>query len=112
MVISQVLNGAYKGYGLKTTLKGELMIQKWSEKHVVNDTTVESYEVISSDAGKASVGRTVGLGMLFGTLGAVAGASSKKDATTTVKVTWKDGQKSIIELTKTDYKTFLKNCPL
>lgn len=111
-MVSSVINGDYKGYGIKATISGKLVAQKWSDKVFFDSSTIKSYEVLSKDEGKSSLGKTVGLGMLFGTAGALAGANSKKGGKTTIKVEWQDGGKSIIELDKPLLDIFYRNCPL
>ena len=111
-MFSQVLNGAYKGYGIRTTLNGKVLIQKWKEKVYLDDTTIKSYEIMDKSEGKSSVAKTIGLGAIFGMAGALAGANSKKGGKTTIKITWKNGDKSIIELDKDTFKVFLRNCPV
>lgn len=112
MIISSVINGEYKGWGIKTTLRGQVVAQRWSQKVVFDDTTIESYEVIDKSEGKSSLGKTIGLGAVFGVAGALAGANSKKGGATTIKIVWKDGEKSIIELDPQTYRAFLRVCPL
>lgn len=113
MTTSIVLNGAYKNYGIHSNITStKLLIQKWGEKHYIDDTTVKSYEILDKGESKSSLGKTIGLGILFGGAGALVGANSKKAGSTTIRINWKDGEKSIIELTPDDFKTFLKVCPL
>lgn len=109
---SKVINGEYKDWGVKQTLRGQVVVQWLSKKIILDDTTVESYEVLDKAEGKASLGKTVGLGAVFGVAGAIAGANSKKDGKTTVKINWKDGKKSVIEFDPQTYKAFLSVCPL
>lgn len=88
------------------------MAQKWSQKIFFNNTTIESFEIIDKAEGKSSLGKTIGLGTLFGVAGAVAGASSKKDGKTIVKINWVDGKKSIVEFDPQTFKVFLRACLL
>lgn len=111
-MFSSVINGEYKGWGVKQTLKGQVVAQKWSQKIIFNDTTIESYEIIDKAEGKSSLGKTIGLGAVFGMAGAIAGANSKKSGKTTVKINWADGKKSIVEFDAQTFKAFLKVCPL
>lgn len=112
MVVSMITKGKYKGFGIKATLTGKLVAQRLSEKIFLDESTIESYEVMNQDEGKASLGKTVGLGAVFGLAGAMVGANSKKNAKTTVKIVWKDGDKSLAEFDKNTYAIFLRNCPL
>lgn len=109
---SKVINGEYKDWDVKRTLKGQVIVQWFTKRVVIDETTVDSYEILDKTEGKASVGKTIGLGAMFGVVGAVAGANSKKGAKTTVKINWKDGKKSIIEFDESTLKAFLSVCPL
>lgn len=111
-MFSSVINGEYKGFGIKTTFTGKVVAQRWSKKVFLDDSTIKSYEIVDKAAGKRSLAKTVGLGAVFGVAGAVVGASSKKEGKTTVKIMWKDGKKSLIEFDPTTFKAFLKVCPL
>lgn len=111
-MFSKVINGEYKDWGVKTTLGGKVVAQWWSKKVFFDDTTIESYEVIDKTEGKSSLGKTIGMGMLFGSAGAIAGAHRKSGAKTTVKINWKDGKKSIVEFDEATFKAFLRVCPL
>lgn len=112
MVVSQIINGEYKGWGIRATLAGKVVVQRWSKKVFMDATTIESYEIIDKTEGKASLGKAVGMGAVFGVAGALAGANSKKDAKTTVKINWKDGKKSIAELDPQTFSAFMRVCPL
>ncbi len=111
-MFSQVINGEYLNWGVKQNFKGQVVAQWLNKKVVLDDTTIESYEIIDKSEGKASLGKTIGLGAVFGLAGAVAGANSKKEGKTTVKINWKDGKKSIIEFDAATFKAFLRVCPL
>lgn len=111
-MVSAIVNGEYKGWGIKMTLSGKVVAQQWSKKVVLDNTTIESYEVIDKAEGKSSIGKTIGLGAIFGVAGAIAGASSKKAGKTTIKINWKDGKKSIAELDASMFKAFMRVCPL
>lgn len=109
--MNRVLNGAFKGWGIRSIITGKLVIQRWQKKQFIDSTTVKTYEIIDKEVKKSSLGKTMGMGFLFGIPGAMVGASSKKQ-NTTIKITWKDDQKSIIELDSPTFKIFLSNSPM
>ena len=111
-MFSQVINGEYKNWGVKVNLKGQVVAQRFSQKIIFDDTTIKTYEVVDKSEGKSSLVKTAGLGALFGLTGAIAGANSKKDGKRLVKITWKNGKKSLVEFDSTTYKAFLGTCLL
>ena len=111
-MFSKVINGDYKDWTVKQKINGDLVLQFSPNKILINDTTVESYEVLEKDEGKASLTKTVTMGAMFGWMGALAGANSKDNGRTIVKINWKDGKKSVIDFDAQTYKAFLKVCPL
>lgn len=111
-MLSRVINGEHKGWGVKTIIRGNIQLQRFSQKISIDSENIESYEIISQSEGKSSLGKTIGLGALFGTAGALVGANSKKGGGAIVKVTWKNGKRSMIEFDPQTFKKFLEVCPL
>lgn len=105
-----VLAGDYKEKAVKASL-GRVYIDTLLGKDI-NKKTVDSYELVGQDAqksmGSGIVRGAVG-GVLFGGIGAIAGASSGKSKVTyTVSIVFKDGKKALCELDDEMYKKVVK----
>lgn len=85
---------------------------KPTQKVFVNKETVDSYEVVMDESGK-SMGNGIAKGaiggVLFGGVGALAGASSGKAKNTyTVSIVFKNGTKCLCDLDGNMYKQLVQ----
>jgi hypothetical protein len=79
----------------------------------LNNSTVESYEVITDEHRKSAVSGVVrGIvgGALLGPVGLLAGLSAKNKSVHTVAIQFKDGKKSLVEIDGNIYKKLIANC--
>ena len=101
----QVLGGGVAQAGISIGFVKQLYL---------NNTTVESYEVISDEHQKSAVSAAakgiVG-GALLGGVGMIAGAmSAKEKGIYTVAIQFKDGKKSLLEIDEKLYKAIVQAC--
>ncbi len=80
----------------------------------LNNTTVESYEVITDEHSKsAASGAARGIigGALLGGVGAIAGAmSAKEKGIYQIAIQFKDGKRSLLEVDDKIYKAIIQAC--
>lgn len=98
-----VLSGDYKGeIEFKNNKKGLVICGSFGKKKYINKETTESYEVVGEESKKSlgsGVVRGVAGAILFGGIGAIAGASSAKTQSSyTVSIIFKDGTKCLCDL--------------
>ena len=106
--MGKVIAGDYMGY----SIAGGEIVMGFRKKNCIplNKETVEKYEWIGLKEEKESSGLLRGMvgEALLGTAGAIAGVNSAKtEDTHLLKVTFKDGKESIVQLTDWDYHIFM-----
>lgn len=101
----QVLGGGVSQAGIALSFIKQLYL---------NETTVESYEVIADEHNKSAASgamRGVVGGALLGGAGMIAGAlSAKEKGIYTISIQFKDGKKSLIEVDEKLYKAIVQAC--
>lgn len=104
--MNRVIAGNYKGYGINTNFGRVSIVHGFKTNVKINSETVESIDEVDTTE-KRSASKTIAGGVLFGGLGALLGATSKK-RTHTCKVAFKDGKKSLIEFDDDTFKVLQK----
>lgn len=109
---NQVIAGDYVGRKVRCTSNRIIFDRAFDTPIEVSDATVSRYEVVDQDASKSAtsvVSRGLLGGMVLGTVGMIAGSlSAKNDTIVLISIEFKNGDKSLIEVDKTVYKTLLK----
>lgn len=100
--MNRVVAGDYNNYGITNTFGVVAIVHGFKTNIKLNSETLESFEEVDMSE-KRSAGKTVAGGVLFGGIGALLGATSKK-RTHTCKIVFKDGKKSLIELDDDTFK--------
>lgn len=120
--IGSVINGSFNGLNvyvrdanafviIKNDLKGKIspgnMI--YTEEQILSKSTVDRYENVSAiQKGPDPASMATGL-IMFGAIGALAGAAASQSSTYDVAVYFKDGKKSLIRFYSADiYQEFLR----
>lgn len=110
---NKVLSGLYEGSEIlrlpvRTSFLGELFFVVKINKVIVNEANITSIEVIDKDTSKdnsSSLARGIVGGALLGGAGLFAGASMGSiGSINTLCITWKDGQKSLVEVDSEIFK--------
>lgn len=113
-VKNAVIAGEYAGKGIIGTVGIVQIVLGFNKTVVVNNETVESYEVITDEHRKsAASGAARGIvgGALLGPVGMLAGGlSAKSKGIYQIAIQFKDGKKSLIEVDDKIYKAIVKNC--
>lgn len=104
--MNRVTAGDYKNYGITNTFGVVAIVHGFKTNIKLNSDTIKSFEEVDMTE-KRSTGKTIAGGVLFGGLGALLGATSKK-RTHTCKLVFKDGKKSLIELDDDTFKVIQK----
>lgn len=109
-----IVAGDYKGYiDFQNKKKGLYIYGAFGlgKKTYINKETVERYEVMGQESNQSlgsGVARGAVGGLLFGGIGALAGASSAKNKTThTVSIIFKNGTKCLCELDDYMFKNLI-----
>ncbi len=110
-MISRVAAGEYSGWAVNLGFGG-VTLNRGFKKIKLNKDTVESYEVITDEHRKSAasgVGRGIIGGALLGPVGMIGGAlSAKSKGVYQVAIQFKDGNKSLLEVDDTIYKTLVR----
>ena len=103
---NEVLSGNYKGWSV-CRMGGCASI---GYEFPLNKEKISGYELLSEDkvksASSALIRGAIGSAVL-GPVGLLAGLSAKNKGIYLVAIEWKDGQKSLLELDDSHYKSFL-----
>lgn len=108
---SKVIAGDYKGYDV-IAYAGKCYFKHWLQKVKVNKATVTRYELISNverhpfwgTLVKGAIGRA-----FFGTIGAASAISSSMDKKVyIVSIEFRNGRRSLIQITDKDYISVLR----
>lgn len=109
---NQVIAGDYTGRKVRCSNNRIIFDRAFKPPIEVSDVTVSRYEVVDQDASKSAtsaVSRGLIGGMVLGPVGMIVGSlSAKKDTIVLISIEFKNGDKSLIEVDKTVYKTLLK----
>ena len=106
---NKVIAGDYKGKVVAAYMLDKVVILLGITKRIeINSDTVDKYEVKSE--GDRSAKKAVLGGMLFGGAGAVVGGVTAKKKNILVKIYFKDGKQSLLQINQKIYKLMLKNC--
>ena len=112
MTVPVAIAGDHTGNIEFKNMKKGFIIRVKRNKVYINKETVESFEIIGEEEHKSfgsGVARGIAGAVLFGGIGAIAGAASaKKKGIHTVSIVFKDGTKSLCEFDDFFFKTLLK----
>ena len=107
---NKVIDGDYKGKSVVPTALGITIVLGFFKKVMINEITVENYEVFDSEkttSATSAMGRGA-LGSFFlGPIGLLAATSAKKKGVYMIAIQFKDGKRSLIEVNKKVYKQIL-----
>lgn len=109
---NKVIAGDYENKKVTESF-GKLIISSLIDERVIDNTTVESYELITDEIRKSgtSVILRGGLGAtVFGPVGVLAGITAKNKGIYQVAVQFRDGKKSLLEIDEKLYKLLIKKC--
>ncbi len=111
-VKNAVIAGDYAGRKVLCSKNKIIFDRAFETPIVVDDTTVDKYEVIDQESTK-DLGSAFGRGLignaLFGSVGMMAGVISAKNKTAIIiSIDFKNGDKSLIEVDKDIYKLLMK----
>ena len=109
---NMVIAGDYAGRKVKIRFNKLYFCRPFYAPVLVDATTVSDYEVMDQDVRKSGSSiffRGLAGKLLLGNLGMLAGAlSAGSKSATTVSITFKNGDKSLVELGKKQYRLLLK----
>lgn len=100
--MNRVVAGDYNNCGISNTFGIVSIVKGFKINIRLDSESLESFEEVDMTE-KRSAGKTIAGGVLFGGIGALLGATSKK-RTHTCKIVFKDGKKSLIELDDDTFK--------
>lgn len=118
-MINHISSGDFKGFKVKRTFTGKLMLSTIYEDIDINCDTVESVTPLGANSaeikGKSSggIGRAIVGGAIAGPVGALVGAGTAKSKSTTVVnsydvcVVFKNGKKFTCEVDKDIYMALM-----
>ena len=111
---NKVIAGDYLGRPILSALGTIQLSTSLTKSIMLDNTTVESYEVITDEhvkSAKSGVVRGIVGGALLGGVGMLAGTMSAKNKSIyQVAIQFKDGQKSLVELDDKLYKLLIQKC--
>lgn len=111
---NQVIEGDYKGSGIVTSHKGDVIIAiGFIKKILINNETVEEYELMNSESktsGTSAVTRAAVGSFFLGPIGLLAGTTAKKKGIHIIAIQFKDGKKSLLEVDEKIYKAIIQKC--
>ncbi len=112
MANNMVIAGDYEGKGVGVSVKGPFISIKLGKMLILDKSSLESYEVITEETQKSAasgVARGLVGGALLGPVGMLAGGLSAKNKKSVVMVLqFKDGKKSLVEVTDNVYKAIMQ----
>lgn len=107
---NKVIDGDYKGKSVVVTVAGVTIVLGLLKKVMINESTVEKYEVFDSEK-KTSASSAIGRGavgsLFLGPIGLLAATSAKKKGVYVIAVQFKDGKRSLIEVDEKAYQKIL-----
>lgn len=109
---NKVIAGDYENKKVTESF-GKLIISSLIDERVIDNTTVESYELITDEIRKSGTSAILrgGLGAaVFGPVGVLAGITAKNKGIYQVAVQFRDGKKSLLEIDEKLYKLLIKKC--
>ena len=118
-MVNKISDGDFKGYKVKKSFTGKLMLSSIYEDIDINIETVDSVTPLGSNSseikGKTSggLGRAIVGGAIAGPVGAIVGASTAKTKSTSVVnsydvcVVFKNGKKFTCEVDKDIYMALM-----
>ncbi|MFV3013539.1 SHOCT domain-containing protein [Clostridium botulinum] len=107
---NKVIDGAYKGKNVVVTALGVTIVVGLLKKVMINESTVENYEVFDSEkktSATSAIGRGAVGSLFLGPIGLLAATSAKKKGVHVIAVEFKDGEKSLLEVDEKIYKKML-----
>lgn len=110
-VKNKVIAGDYEGKQLTHSFGTIALSTSMFKSFPLDKTTIEEYEIIDEESRKSAtsaVGRAFVGGVILGPVGWLAGLSAKSKGSHTVAIEFKDGKKSLIQLDKKSYSSFIK----
>lgn len=115
MFISMVIEGDYKGREVKIDWGAKAYINaKGRNKVFLNSSTVKEYDIIEVNDKKSfssGVARGIVGGAMFGGVGALAGVNSAKNIMSAkIKIRFKDGKCSLLNVDKNTYDCIINKC--
>lgn len=120
--VGSVVNGDYNGLNVYVRDGNSFVIVRndiggkiapgnmiYTEEQIISKNTVEKYESVSAvNNGPNAASVATGL-ILFGPIGALAGAAASQSSTYDIAVSFRDGKKSLIRLFSNDaYQEFMR----
>lgn len=118
-MVNHISNGDFKGFKVKKTITGKLMLSTIYEDIDINSNTVESVTPLGANSleikGKSSggLGRAIVGGAIAGPVGALVGVGTSKTKSSTVVssydvcVVFKNGKKFTCEVDKDIYMALM-----
>ena len=115
MFISMVIEGDYQGREVKIDWGAKAYINaKGGDKIFLDSSTIKEYDIIEVNDKKSfssGVARGIVGGAMFGGVGALAGVNSAKDIMSAkIKVRFKDGKCSLLNVDKNTYDCIINKC--
>lgn len=111
---NRVIAGDFAGNIVGQALGQPYIATSFTKSININNTTVESYELITDEhrkSAKSGIARGIVGGVLLGPVGMLAGGiSAKTKGIYQIALQFKDGKKSLIEVDDKIYKAIIKNC--
>lgn len=111
---NKVIAGDYNGNIIGQALGNPYLSTGLIKSIQLNNTTVESYELITDEhrkSAKSGVARGLVGGALLGPVGMLAGGmSAKSKGIYQIALQFKDGKRSLIEVDDKIYKAIIKAC--
>lgn len=107
---NKVIDGDYKGKSVIPTALGVTIVLGLFKKVMINESTVEDYEVFDSEkttSATSAMGRGAVGSFFLGPIGLLAATSAKKKGVYVIAVQFKDGKRSLIEVNEKVYKQIL-----
>ncbi|WP_199798726.1 SHOCT domain-containing protein [Clostridium tetani] len=107
---NKVIDGDYKGKSVVPTALGITIVLGLFKKVMINESTVENYEVFDSEkttSAASAMGRGALGGFFLGPIGLLAATSAKKKGVYVIAIQFKDGKRSLIEVNEKVYKQIL-----
>ena len=110
---NMVIAGEYVGKGIISNGPCIQIVTGFMKTIDINKDTINNYEIITEEqrkSGTSAVLRGATGAAILGPVGMLAGLSAKNKGTYQIKINFKDGKQSLIEIDDKAYKKLIKTC--
>lgn len=110
---NKVVSGEYSKFGIISNGKCVQIVTGFMKTLDLTKENVETYEILNEEqrkSGTSAVLRGAVGTAIAGPVGMLAGLSAKNKGTYLIKITFKDGKVSVIEIDDKTYKKLITTC--